>query len=53
MKRSQADQVEINFTAFEDHTEWLEYTSNEDDELSEIISELRQAADQFWTPVSC
>jgi|TARA_R110000744_G_scaffold16270_2_gene44902 hypothetical protein len=53
MKRSQADQVEINFLAFEDYTEWFEYALNEDEELSEILFELRQAADQFWTPVSC
>ena len=46
MKRSQADQAEINFLAFEDHTEWLEYTLNEDEELSEIISELRQESNQ-------
>ena len=46
MKRSQADQVEINFLAFEDYTEWFKYSPDEDDELSDIISELRQESNQ-------
>ena len=46
MKRSQADQAEINFLAFEDYTEWFDYALNEDEELSEIISELRQESNQ-------